>query len=254
MKFIKYLIIPLVLVLVLTFASFQYFNEPFPKTNTSAGADELAKKILIAVSNDKWKETGALKWEFSTGSKYHKHIWDKNRHLAQVEFDQNIVQVDINNRRGRVLNKSQDLSQLKQMDLCEKAWKLWANDSFWLNPISKIFDPGTSRSIVKQEDGKNALLVNYSSGGVTPGDSYLWLLDENYRPVAWKMWVSIIPIGGLQFSWDGWTEISTGALISTVHRALVDISVSNIRGKKTLGQLTGSKDIFYGLDKSEIQF
>ena len=254
MKFIKYLIIPLVLVLVLAFASFQYFNEPLPKTTSSAGADELAKKILIAVSNDKWKETGALKWEFLVGSKYHKHIWDKNRHFAQVEFDHNIVQVDINNRRGRVLNKSKDLSQLDQMDLCEKAWKLWANDSFWLNPISKIFDLGTSRSIIEQGNGTNALLVTYSSGGVTPGDSYLWLLDDKDKPVAWKMWVSIIPIGGLQFSWDGWTELSTGAMISTVHHGLVDISINNVIGKKTLDQLTGRKDIFFGLEKSSIQF
>lgn len=254
MKIIKFFIILLILILGLGFACFQYFNEPLPKGVIGSAADELAKKMLVAVSNDQWAETGAVKWEFLSGSKNHKHIWDKKRHFAQVEFDQNIVQIDINGRRGIVLNKSQDLTQFKKLELCEKAWKFWANDSFWLNPVSKIFDPGTSRSIVEQKGGREYLLITYSSGGVTPGDSYLWILDEDNRPAAWKMWVSIIPIGGLEFSWEGWTKLTTGAMISTTHHGIVDISVSNVRGKSTLNELTGSKDIFAQLSKATIQF
>lgn len=254
MKVIKYLVIPLVLILCLGFACFQYLNEPLPEGKTGPAADELANKMLKAVSNDQWLETGAVKWEFLVGSKYHKHIWDKKRHFAQVEFEQYIVQIDINRRTGVVLNKSQDLSELKKLELCEKAWKYWANDSFWLNPVSKIFDPGTSRSIVEQKEGTESLLITYSTGGVTPGDSYLWILDENNRPKAWKMWVSIIPIGGLEFSWEGWTSLTTGAMVATTHQGIMDVFISNVRGKSTLNQLTGSKDIFAKLSAAKIKF
>jgi hypothetical protein len=52
----------------------------------------------------------------------------------------------------------------------------------------KLRDPGTSRSIVMQDE-KEALMVTYTSGS-TPGDSYVWILDENIP--AWRMWVSIV--------------------------------------------------------------
>ncbi|MDP4680960.1 MAG: hypothetical protein NWS46_11410 [Cyclobacteriaceae bacterium] len=164
------------------------------------------------------------------------------------------LQIDINNRSGVILNSSIEISELGRVELCEKAWRFWANDSFWINPISKIFDSGTSRSIVMQEDGSKSLLVTYSSGGVTPGDSYLWILDDNFRPKAWKMWVSIIPIGGLEFSWDNWEKLTTGALISTSHSVLIEVKISNVRGRNSLEELTGSKDIFEGLFTGTIQF
>ena len=71
------------------------------------------------------------------------------------------LQIDINNRSGVILNSSIEISELGRVELCEKAWRFWANDSFWINPISKIFDSGTSRSIVMQEDGSKSLLVTY---------------------------------------------------------------------------------------------
>ena len=33
-------------------------------------------------------------------------------------------------------------------------------------------------------------------GGVTPGDTYLWILDDSGRPVAWRVWVKILHIPG----------------------------------------------------------
>jgi hypothetical protein len=49
-------------------------------------------------------------------------------------------------------------------------------------------DEGTTRSLVKNEDKTNGLLVSYASGGVTPGDAYLWKLDANGLPQSYKMW------------------------------------------------------------------
>jgi hypothetical protein len=44
---------------------------------------------------------------------------------------------------------------------------------------------------VSMQDNQ-ALLITYASGS-TPGDSYMWFVDQNYRPKAWRMW-GIIPV------------------------------------------------------------
>jgi hypothetical protein len=90
------------------------------------------------------------------------------------------------------------------------------NDSFWLIAPYKIFDPGTERRIVSYKN-REALLVTYTSGGTTPGDSYLWILNENYLPTSYKMWTSIIPVGGVAATWSDWEKTASGILLPKKH-------------------------------------
>jgi hypothetical protein len=88
-------------------------------------------------------------------------------------------------------------------------------------------------------------MVSYSSGGVTPGDSYLWILDENNRPVAWKMWVKIIPIGGVRSSWADWVQLPTGAWVATSHKtAFLTSKITNLEAGMSLTDLGMDKDPF----------
>ena len=68
-------------------------------------------------------------------------------------------------------------------------------------------------------------------GGTTPGDSYLWLVDDKGFPKAYQMWVDIIPIGGLEASWDDWMTTKSGALLPKTHRlGPMTIDMGSVRG------------------------
>jgi hypothetical protein len=125
-------------------------------------------------------------------------------------------------------------------ELREQAYAHWINDSFWLNPVVKLFDEGTTRALVAQPDGSDALLLSYASGGLTPGDAYLWIGDPSAPPRAWKMWVSILPIGGVECTWDRWQTLSTGAKISTRHDCgIFVLELTDVEGAADVVALEG---------------
>ena len=81
----------------------------------------------------------------------------------------------------------------------------------------KVFDPGTKRDMAVDADGAEGLLITYESGGVTPGDQYLWYMDESGMPTGYKMWTKIIPVGGVYASWKDYTTLSGGAKVAQSH-------------------------------------
>jgi hypothetical protein len=102
---------------------------------------------------------------------------------------------------------------------------------------------------VKTEDQKDALLVTYSSGGVTPGDSYLWVLDENNVPLYFKMWVKILPIGGIKGTWENWLTTKTGAKIASTHKiGPINSAITDIQTGHVLSDLN-LKDSYFELIK-----
>ncbi len=253
MKIIPYILLFILSAITLLYIGYTWLDEPLPEGQSGEKAEMLAQKMLEAVQDSAWQQTGVVRWEFSGASLTNSHVWDRKRHYAQVTFGEHTVQIDINNRTGRVLDPEAGLSHLEQVEYCEKAWRLWANDSFWLNPISKIYDKGTERKVVDLGGGTQGLLVTYMEGGVTPGDSYLWLLDENHRPQAWKFWVSIVPIGGMEFTWQAWQQLNTGAWVSTYHDGLLDIYIRDVQGYASVDDLPDG-DLFEGLETSTVKF
>ena len=81
-------------------------------------------------------------------------------------------------------------------------------------------------------------MVTYTSGGSTPGDSYLWHLDTDGKPTRFQMWTSILPINGLSASWTDWTTTKSGAQLPTFHKLLVlGLEIDDIVGS-TQSQFT----------------
>ena len=239
MKWIRFVLFGLLGVVVVVVVVYFLATEKLPSGREGPQAEKLADGMLAAIRQDAWDSTAVISWDFDGR---HEIVWDKKRHYARVKWDSNDVLIDINDRRGVVISSSEASDPRLLSEQCHDAWKIWANDSFWLNPVSKIRDEGTSRSLVNY-DGEDALLITYNKGGVTPGDSYLWMVDKHGLPYSWKMWVKIIPIGGLATSWENWITTETGVKISTLHRNVFSLRISDVRTAFSIEELYNS-DIF----------
>lgn len=224
---------------------FTFISEPMPEGIKGPKADSLATEVLRATGYENWEKTGAVKFDFR-GS--HDFIWDVKRNYAQVSWKNKRVLLNLSDQQG-VVYKDGEKQEDAQKAL-DMAWALWCNDSFWFMAHHKLFDPGTERQYVVLEDSSEALLVTYMEGGVTPGDSYLWLLDENRRPTGWKMWVKILPVGGMYFSWEKWKELETGVWVATEHNTdIAGVPIGNPEAAADLLDLTDGVDIFAELEQ-----
>ncbi len=215
-----------------------------PHGQTGADADALAHRIERAVHAEDWPGTGSIRFTFRNGTE---HLWDKTRNLDRIHFrgSDEVVLLDVAQRNGRAYKKGRELAGDARRKLIERAWERFCNDTFWLNPLVKLFDGGVTRSRVVNKDGES-LIVHYSSGGATPGDTYQWLLGMNDRPRAWRLFVKIIRIRGLEFTWQDWTSLPTGPSISTEHKALgiAAVRLTGVARAATRAELQPGPDPF----------
>jgi len=244
LKLLKWAGISLVALVLLGFLAVWLFSEKEPEGVAGTEAEQMAASMLKAINKPAWDTTTYVQWTFKG---MHSFVWDKKRHLTKVTWDGYDILLDIDKIGGIAKKDGVLLSAEESEAIIRKAWEYWCNDSFWLNAPAKVLDPGTSRSIVKLKDGRKGLKVKYASGGVTPGDAYVWILDENGLPISYKMWVKIIPIGGVEFSWADWKTTEQGAKISTMHEGLLSLDISNLKTGNNYQELGFHEDPFAGL-------
>lgn len=241
---IKFILIGIVIFASFSFVLYPSFNASRPEGKQGEEAERLAKKMLEAVGNKEWVNTEWVSWDFPGG---HHYVWNKKRSLVYVSWKKNEVYLVIDERdKSKVLQKGKPVVDGNRKDLIEKAWKYFCNDSFWLAAPFKIYDEGTSRAIVPSKKGKNLLLVSYDSGGVTPGDAYLWELTDEGMPLNFKMWVSIIPIGGVKATWSNWITKSNGVKFSTKHKLfwVINLTLKNIKTGNSFKNIGWETDFF----------
>ena len=246
MKWLKRIGVFILILIALLAILFFIYNEPKPEGQKRPEAEALAQKMQSAINQTAWDSTKYIHWTFKG---MHSFLWDKERHFVQVTWGDKKVLLNTKTVTGRAYVNGVEEIGPGADKMVQSAWSFFCNDSFWLNAPAKAFDPGTERSIVKLEDGREALMVSYTSGGVTPGDSYLWILDETGLPESWKMWVKIIPVGGVEFSWEQWETLNTGAKIATFHEGLLDLDISDLKAAMDLNGMGLSEDPFLALEK-----
>lgn len=189
-------------------------SEKLPIGIEGQEAEAMTDKMFEAVNKEAWDSTKIVTWTFVG---MHDYIWNKENDDLQVTWGDVVVTMNLAKYDGKVTKNGEEVSGDKKRKIIDKAFSFFCNDSFWLNAPVKAKDEGTSRSVVELKDGTKGLLVTYSSGGVTPGDSYLWILDENGLPQNYKMWTKIIPVKGIGATWEDWITLKSGAKISTAH-------------------------------------
>lgn len=227
------------------FIAIKVLSESKPKGESGENAEKLANSVFMALNKPAYDTLGYLEWEFfRPGQKY---LWNKQENKVKIQFDDVTVYYDLNSMEALCYQAGKELTGKDFEKAKEKAWSNWCNDSFWVLAPFKIFDKGTTRKRVSYE-GKDALLIEYASGGVTPGDAYLWILDKDSRPTGWKMWTSIIPLKGLYTSWEGW-KTAENVQFSTTHTFFgKPVSIKNLKAGQTLGDLGYADDPFVKLN------
>ncbi|WNH10420.1 hypothetical protein [Thalassobellus suaedae] len=212
------------------FFGFLYFkyNEDLPTGIEGKKADTLAYKMLEALNYEAYENTDYIEWTFKKRRHYK---WKKSKNICEVYWKEHKVNLDLKNySNSKVYIHGFIIESDLREELIEKAIKYFNNDSFWLVAPYKVFDAGVARKLVTLEDDSKALLVTYTKGGNTPGDSYLWLLDKTYKPKAFKIWASVLPINGLEASWSNWTALDSGIQLPTFHKLLfLGIEITDIK-------------------------
>lgn len=242
MKYLKYLAILLLFLGLLAFIAIKAISMAEPEGEGGEAADALAHKMLSALNKEAFDTLPYLSWEFfREGQKY---LWDKTHNQAIIEWDNNRVIMQLDTQDGIAYKDGVLQSGESHKLMLATAWSNWCNDSFWMIAPFKVFDPGTSREIVRGEDGNENLLIKYASGGVTPGDSYMWILDKEYKPTAFRMWTSIIPVKGMYVSWEGWERYNEVLLSSKHNMGMIDMEMENVKSGNSLLQMGYTTDPF----------
>ncbi|WP_224490409.1 hypothetical protein [Robertkochia flava] len=217
-----------IVVLTLGTVLFLIYNEPLPEGEQGPGAEALAEKMLQSLNAVNYNKTRYIEWDFNG---IHSYKWDRQRKIADVSWKDRKVVLNLEDySKSEVYIDGVRIHTEEKEEPIEQAIAYFNNDSFWLVAPYKIYDKGVERRLVKTEEYGDALLVTYTSGGSTPGDSYLWLFDEKGFPVAWKMWVEIIPLGGLKAGWKQWKITETATYLPTGHKLfLFNLKLNNVK-------------------------
>jgi hypothetical protein len=186
-------------------------SKPLPDAVIGPRADEIAIKVQETLNFSGYEKLNQI----SFGYRGHNYLWNKKENRVLVFWKDYKVDLNLSDIENSTVVQS-DVNE-NRSKLIEKAKAYFYNDSYWLVAPFKFFDPGVVRGVVETEKGDQALLITHTSGGVTPGDSYLWHLDEDYRPTHFELWVSIIPIKGISATWTDWVT-KQGVSFATNHK------------------------------------
>ncbi|MGB5981755.1 MAG: hypothetical protein WBG46_06390 [Nonlabens sp.] len=206
-KVFKVLLV-LIAILIIAFLGLKlYFDVEIPSGIKGVKATALAIKIQDAINADALSDMDSISWTFRETNHY---MWRPSQTSVDVRWDDKLVQLQTEKPLiSKAFENGTELTGDEREDAIEYAQSNFNNDSFWLIAPFKIRDVGTELEYIAE----NELLVRYKSGGTTPGDVYVWQVDENFLPKSFKMWVDIIPLDGIQANWNDWYETSAGFML-----------------------------------------
>ena len=227
-RLLQFIGVLLLLLLIGFGVLYAMYNTPLPTGQAGTEAEALKEKIYKAVNKAAWDQTRYIQWTFIGR---HDYLWDRERNLVEVKWGSTRVLLDPGKKSGAIYEGG--TLQAPNEGTFNTAYRNFINDAFWLNAFVQMDD--ATLQVIESDYQEEALLVTYPSGGVTPGDSYLWILGEDGLPKSWQMWVTIIPIGGIPTTWENWTTLPTGAKVAQNHvMGPMDVTITNLKSFQTL--------------------
>lgn len=211
-----------------------------PKGEPGEAAEKMTQRMLAAADFEKWKATSAVSFVFREDDRV---FWDKKRKLVEVQFKKNLVQ--FSEVSGKSLCFEGERRILDECgELTAAAIKRFYNHTYWLNPAFHIDTPNAVRAIAETDK----LLVSFKSGGATPGDTYLFSVDNEGKLSEMRMWVSTLPIKGARATFTNYQTSATGVRIALDHKvaSLASVNLSEVQMYATYPE-TGKADRFQGL-------
>jgi len=213
-----------------------------PKGEPGPQAEALAQRMLKAADYEKWQAVQAIEFVFRGDDRI---FWDKKRKLVEWTDKKKLVQ--FSELTGKSICYEEDRRVNDECgEMTQKAVKRFYNNTFWINPAYHVMAPGTTRGLVSDEGDK--LLVSYASGGATPGDSYLFSLDDEGKIADMRMWVSVLAVKGIKASFSDYQTFSPGIKIALKHKVggLASVDLSDLKIFVAYPEADG-KDRFQGL-------
>lgn len=193
------------------------YNEPMPQGISGEKADALAHKMLSALDYEAFNNTDYIEWSYQKKRHYK---WYKEKQICEVQWKEYrvILNLEDNSQHSAYVHGFNFQGELAD-DIIQKAYNHFQEDSFWLVAPYKIFDEGNIRKVINKND-ESALLVTYNDDKSKEDSTYLWLLDNSGKPVAFKMWKSGLPINGIEATWNDWQTTESGAQFPTFHKVM----------------------------------
>lgn len=201
------------------------FNcKSIPDGKEGEQAEDLARKMLEYANKEAWDKTEAVEFTF-VGIRH--HLWDKKRNFVLYTKDNLKVYFKKDNLEGRVFLDNKEITEDKEKSKkIQEAYSAFINDFYWLQPAFHIYSPGAKRFFVD----KNQLRVTFYEGGVTPGDTYIFYLDDDGQIEIMQMWVQILPVKGIKAMFKDYFETETGVRIAKIREtSLKNIYLSDIK-------------------------
>lgn len=193
--------------------------QSIPEGETGSPADALAEKMLAAANLDVWQnQVQAAEFRFREKNTY---FWDKKRGLVEFQNEDLKVQFSKNTFQGVAWEDGEALQGEELAEAVVEANSNFVNDSFWLQPAYHIQSPGTKLYAVDD----STLRVTFSSGGVTPGDTYVFHLNEKNQIELMEMWVSIVPIEGADADFNNYQTVEPGINVAETRKVLGILSI-----------------------------
>mgnify|MGYP001588688774 CR=1 FL=1 len=241
MKVLKYLAITFAVLIAVVFSTCSIMSKDLPTGIESPRTEEMVSDMWEGLNKAAWDTTTYVRWSFAG---VHHYLWDKKDNLAQISWKKNRVLLDPDQVDGLAFVDGVEQEGKKKQKLIQDAWSFWCNDMYWFTAPFKVKDSGTTLSMVEHED-HDRLKVSYTSGGVTPGDSYVWIFDEDGIPTGCEMYVQILPIKMVYTPWKNWTTISTGAKLCGEHKMMgIGLTLGNIAGGMMLEDVGLETDVW----------